>query len=63
MPENLDFSNLETTAQILFNAVSSVTNWKDSNGAPIPKWDELSPQTQTFWAIAANNFLILPRRE
>lgn len=44
---------IEEVAQIAYQAYGTVTDFKNYQGLPMPKWNELTPKIQEAWRAAA----------
>lgn len=44
---------LERLAKTGYEAYGARADWKNSEGGPMPRWDDLGPDTRDKWAEAA----------
>lgn len=51
MPEERPFS------QIAYEAYGENRNWKTYDNKPMPKWEELKPEIQEAWEVAARTVI------
>lgn len=46
-----------TYGQKNYEAYAEARNWKDYRGEPIPQWNDVRPEIQLAWQIAADKML------
>ena len=50
--------DIQEVAKKAYNAYGGVTDFKNFQGNPMPKWEELPPKIQEAWQAACNETLI-----
>jgi hypothetical protein len=48
---------LTTLAESAYNAYGETTDFKNYQGLPMPKWNELSERIQSAWKAAVNDVM------